>query len=90
MREFIRCVFAAKYVKEGGGAEADKARSLLKMMGLIGTLLGGKTVTQVALNYLICKGMLPPCANLLHHLIARNNLPARGAHCIIHYGVLHP
>lgn len=48
---------ADRYVSEGGPAEAEKARILLKLMQFIGAVSGGKTVTQVALNYLMCKGM---------------------------------
>jgi hypothetical protein len=37
-----------------------QAQSLLKMMQLIGALSGGRTVTQVALNWLMAKGAPPP------------------------------
>ena len=47
---------ADRYVSGGGPAEAEKARILLKLMQFIGAVSGGKTVTQVALNYLMCKG----------------------------------
>lgn len=33
-----------------------QAQSLLKMMQLIGALSGGRTITQVALNWLMAKG----------------------------------
>ncbi|KAL3698911.1 hypothetical protein R1sor_012987 [Riccia sorocarpa] len=36
-----------------------QAKPLLEMMCTIGTNHGGKSVSQVALNYLICKGALP-------------------------------
>lgn len=50
-------VFVAdKYVAGGGPDAAEKARILLKLMQFIGAVSGGKTVTQVALNYLMCKG----------------------------------
>ena len=48
----------------GGPKAAEKARILLKLMQFIGAVSGGKTVTQVALNYLMCKGV----SGLLHHL----------------------
>lgn len=47
---------AGKYVTGGGPEAAEKARILLKLMQFIGAVSGGKTVTQVALNYLMCKG----------------------------------
>ena len=47
---------ADKYVAGGGPKAAEKARILLKLMQFIGAVSGGKTVTQVALNYLMCKG----------------------------------
>ena len=47
---------ADKYVTGGGPEAAEKARILLKLMQFIGAVSGGKTVTQVALNYLMCKG----------------------------------
>ena len=47
---------ADKYVAGGGPEAAEKARILLKLMQFIGAVSGGKTVTQVALNYLMCKG----------------------------------
>lgn len=53
---WARC--ADKYVNGGGPKAAEKARILLKLMQFIGAVSGGKTVTQVALNYLMCKGML--------------------------------
>lgn len=49
-------LLTGKYVSGGGPAEAEKARILLKLMQFIGAVSGGKTVTQVALNYLMCKG----------------------------------
>ena len=49
-------VCADKYVTGGGPQAAEKARVLLKLMQFIGAVSGGKTVTQVALNYLMCKG----------------------------------
>ena len=49
-----------KYVQSGGGGQADKVRPLLKMMQFIGALYGGKTVTQIALNYLVAQGMHHP------------------------------
>jgi len=48
-----------KYVEEGGGKKADKIRPLLKLMQLVGALSGGKSVTQVSLNYLISQGIVP-------------------------------
>jgi len=50
------CGLADKYVEEGGGKKADKIRPLLKLMQLVGALSGGKSVTQVSLNYLISQG----------------------------------
>ena len=47
---------ADKYMSGGGPEKAEKARILLKLMQFIGAVSGGKTVTQVALNYLMCKG----------------------------------
>ena len=52
----MQIVFAGKYVTGGGPKAAENARILLKLMQFIGAVSGGKTVTQVALNYLICKG----------------------------------
>ena len=49
-------VCADKYVTGGGPQAAEKARILLKLMQFIGAVSGGKTVTQVGLNYLMCKG----------------------------------
>lgn len=49
-------VCADKYVTGGGPQAAEKARILLKLMQFIGAVSGGRTVTQVALNYLMCKG----------------------------------
>ena len=49
-------VCADKYVTGGGPQAAEKARVLLKLIQFIGAVSGGKTVTQVALNYLMCKG----------------------------------
>lgn len=48
--------YTDKYVTGGGPEAAEKARILLKLMQFIGAVSGGKTVTQVALNYLMCKG----------------------------------
>ena len=57
-KKLSKCfLHADRYVTEGGPAEAEKARILLKLMQFIGAVSGGKTVTQVALNYLMCKGM---------------------------------
>ena len=47
---------ADKYIQEGGGGKADKARPLLKLMQFIGMASGGRSVTQVALSYLVRKG----------------------------------
>ena len=47
---------AGKYVESGGGGQAEKVRPLLKLMQFIGALYGGKTVTQVSLNYLVSQG----------------------------------
>ncbi len=49
-------LIADKYVQEGGGNQADKIRPLLKMMQFIGAVSGGRSVTQVSLNYLISQG----------------------------------
>ena len=49
-------LLADKYVSEGGGSEAERVRPLLKLMQFIGTVSGGKSVAQVALNYLVAKG----------------------------------
>lgn len=56
IRFSIALVCADKYVTGGGPQGAEKARVLLKLMQFIGAVSGGKTVTQVALNYLMCKG----------------------------------
>ena len=53
------CLHADKYVEEGGGGKADKIRPLLKMMQFIGAVSGGRSVTQVSLNYLISQGIIP-------------------------------
>jgi aryl-alcohol dehydrogenase-like predicted oxidoreductase len=50
---------------------ALQAQPLLKMMQLIGALSGGRTVTQVALNWLMAKG-----AAFLLLLNATNTLQA--------------
>ena len=42
-------------------SKAEKVKPVLKLMSLIGTLTGGRSVTQVALNYLMQKGE-PPIA----------------------------
>ena len=55
------CFTADKYVSGGGPKAAEKARIILKLMQFIGALSGGKTVTQVALNYLMCKGRSHCC-----------------------------
>ena len=52
-------MLADKYVEEGGGGKADKIRPLLKMMQFIGAVSGGRSVTQVSLNYLISQGIVP-------------------------------
>lgn len=52
-------ILTDKYVSGGGPKAAEKARILLKLMQFIGAISGGKTVTQVALNYLMCKGAVP-------------------------------
>ncbi|KAA6425383.1 MAG: hypothetical protein FRX49_04876 [Trebouxia sp. A1-2] len=52
-------ILTDKYVSGGGPKAAEKARILLKLMQFIGAVSGGKTVTQVALNYLMCKGAVP-------------------------------
>lgn len=57
---------ADKYVTGGGPQAAEKARILLKLMQFIGAVSGGKTVTQVALNYLMCKGEGPEAVLWLH------------------------
>ena len=58
---------ADKYVTGGGPKAAEKARILLKLMQFIGAVSGGKTVTQVALNYLMCKGTAyPHCVMLMY------------------------
>lgn len=54
----VLCFLIDRYVSGGGPAEAEKARILLKLMQFIGAVSGGKTVTQVALNYLMCKGTI--------------------------------
>ena len=41
----------------GDNSKAGKVKPLLKLLALIGTFSGGKSVTQVALNYLIQKGV---------------------------------
>ena len=60
-----RCLSADKYVTGGGPKAAENARIILKLMQFIGAVSGGKTVTQVALNYLMCKGIHLDGA--LHH-----------------------
>jgi hypothetical protein len=47
-----------------------QAQSLLKMMQLIGALSGGRTVTQVALNWLMAKGAPSPPHPPVDHLKA--------------------
>jgi diketogulonate reductase-like aldo/keto reductase len=51
------------YSPLGGGAlqsSSDKdIRTLNKLLEFIGAVNGGKTSTQVALNYLMCKGAIP-------------------------------
>ncbi|KAK9799430.1 hypothetical protein WJX73_010136 [Symbiochloris irregularis] len=47
-----------RYVESDKGQD-DKARGLLKLMQFIGQTSGGKSVTQVALNYLTAKGAIP-------------------------------
>ena len=59
MHYAIAVVCADKYVTGGGPQAAEKARILLKLMQFMGAVSGGKTVTQVALNYLMCKGEGP-------------------------------
>ena len=48
-------LLAGKYVEEGGPKEAASARVLLKLLQFVGSI-NRKSVTQVALNYLMCKG----------------------------------
>ena len=66
---WARC--ADKYVSGGGPKAAEKARILLKLMQFIGAVSGGKTVTQVALNYLMSKGVLSAlfCSDTIRALI---------------------
>ncbi|KAL3139425.1 hypothetical protein ABBQ38_003756 [Trebouxia sp. C0009 RCD-2024] len=52
-------ILTDKFVTGGGPQAAEKARVLLKLMQFIGAVSGGRTVTQVALNYLMCKGAIP-------------------------------
>lgn len=52
-------LLTGKYVEDGGGLKAGKVRPILKLMNFIGTVSGGRSVTQVALNYLIRKGAIP-------------------------------
>ena len=40
----------------GESSKAGKVKPLLKLMALIGTLSGGRSVTQVALAWLMAKG----------------------------------
>lgn len=49
-------LFAGKYLEGGGGSKADKLRPLLKMMQFIGAVSGGRSIAQVALNYLVTQG----------------------------------
>ncbi|KAK3260094.1 hypothetical protein CYMTET_30934 [Cymbomonas tetramitiformis] len=56
------CVFSLaprRHEDAGNKAVTEDVLSVLKLMKLIGTFNGGKTVDQVALNYLICKGAIP-------------------------------
>ncbi|GAQ88961.1 hypothetical protein KFL_004740010 [Klebsormidium nitens] len=41
------------------GEQGSELRPLLQLMSFIGAVNGGKSVTQVALNYLVCKGAIP-------------------------------
>lgn len=45
-----------KYVSEGGGSKAEKLRPLLKLMQFIGAVSGGRSVSEVAMNYLVAQG----------------------------------
>ena len=46
-------------MQEGGGDKADGIRPVLKLMQLIGALSGNRTVSQVALAYLMHAGAVP-------------------------------
>lgn len=77
---FNMALCADKYVTGGGPQAAEKARVLLKLMQFIGAVSGGKTVTQVALNYLMCKGkrlrqycMVVKCRSMAVILEARSD-----------------
>lgn len=48
-----------KYVAGGGGKQADDIRPLLKLMQFIGAVSGGRSVSEVALNYLVAQGAVP-------------------------------
>ena len=48
-------LLAGKYVEGGGPKEAESVRVLLKLLQFVGSI-NRKSVTQVALNYLMCKG----------------------------------
>lgn len=52
----LRNLLAGKFVESGGGEKADKIRPLLKLMALVGTFSGGKSISQIALAYLMAKG----------------------------------
>lgn len=47
------------HVAESATQNEKEIRPLLNLMQLIGSLSGGRTVTQVALNWLIAKGAIP-------------------------------
>lgn len=47
------------HVAESATQDEKEVRPLLNMMQLIGQLSGGRTVTQVALNWLVAKGAIP-------------------------------
>lgn len=46
-------------MSSGGGKRAEKVRPLLKLMQFIGAVSGGRSVSQVALNYLRSQGTGP-------------------------------
>lgn len=47
------------HVTESATQDEKEVRPLLNLLQLIGSLSGGRTVTQVALNWLIAKGAIP-------------------------------
>lgn len=69
---------AGRALEEGDGRANKDQQTVLKLLQFIGAVSGGKTVSQIALSYLIGKGMTLSQTDCQHVQLALHSLTACG------------